>query len=384
MDGPLGQTGPGSRLMAEKDPPTPAFMVLGQLRKSFGGQSVLTEITLSVEEGEVLVLLGPSGSGKTTLLRLISGFETPDAGEIVVEGDDVTGLPPERRHFGMVFQHYALFPHMTVADNIAFGLESRKTEAAEIKTRIGEVLEMVDLEGFGSRKVQEISGGQQQRVALARALAPQPRLLLLDEPLSNLDPDLRERTRRQLRQAIQRVGLTAIWVTHEQEEAFDVADRVALLENGSLAQVGPPEELYLEPKSRFVAAFVGRASVLTGELKVDGQVEIGDQRYRGHGVCWHTESGDDLEPGQPVEVVFRPEGLRLTGAEEDGALVGEIAERRFTGEATFYLVRLISGETLLVRGRLDGPSIGDRVGVAVNVQGPSPRSFSVAAGDTAS
>jgi len=383
MDGPLGQTGSGSGLMTATESPTPPFMLLEQLRKSFGGQIVLEEITLSVEEGEILVLLGPSGSGKTTLLRLISGFETPDAGEIVVGGDDVTGLPPERRHFGMVFQHYALFPHMTVADNIAFGLENRSTEGAEIETRIGEVLELVDLEGFGARRVQEISGGQQQRVALARALAPHPRVLLLDEPLSNLDPDLRERTRRQLRQAIQRVGLTAIWVTHEQEEAFDVGDRVALLENGSLAQVGPPEELYLKPKSRFVAGFVGRASVLAGEMKEGGQVEIGDQRYRGHGVCWQTETGDDPEPGQVVEVVFRPESLRLAGAEEDGALVGEIEERRFTGEATFYFVRMTSGETLLVRGDLDGPTIGERVGVALNVHGPSPRSFELATGESA-
>lgn len=362
--------------MSEGTPVTaPPFMAVAQLRKSFNGQRVLEEISLTVEEGEILVLLGPSGSGKTTLLRLISGFETPDEGTISVVGEEVTGLPPERRNFGMVFQHYALFPHMTVDDNIAFGLESQSLGREEIRSRVGEVLDLVDLAGFGARKVQEISGGQQQRVALARALAPHPRLLLLDEPLSNLDPDLRERTRRQLRQAIRRVGLTAVWVTHEQEEAFDVGDRVALLEAGSLAQVGSPEALYLEPQSRFVAAFVGRASVLKGQQQEDGQVQIGDLRFRGHGVRWVADAAQPLEPGQPVEVVFRPEGLRLAPADEDGTLTGEIDERRFMGEATFYLVRLAAGGNLLVKGELEGPTVGERVGVTLDGAGPNPRSF---------
>jgi len=361
--------------MSDTAPTVPPFMALERVRKSFNGQLVLAEISLTVDEGEILVLLGPSGSGKTTILRLISGFETPDEGAIMVDGEEVTGLPPERRNFGMVFQHYALFPHMTVADNIAFGLESRNIDREEIEGRVSEVLELVDLADFGARRVQEISGGQQQRVALARALAPHPRVLLLDEPLSNLDPELRERTRRQLRQAIRRVGLTAVWVTHEQEEAFDVGDRVALLERGSLAQVGPPEELYLEPQSRFVAAFVGRASVLMGEQKADGRVQIGDGRFRGHGVCWPADAAAPVEPGQTVEVVFRPEGLSLAAADEDGALAGVIEERRFTGEATFYLVQLAAGEKLLVKGELEGPRTGERVSVALNAQGPSPRSF---------
>jgi len=378
----MGPAGTGPRLMSGETLTAPPFMMLDQLRKSFNGQRVLEEISLAVDEGEILVLLGPSGSGKTTLLRLISGFEVPDEGAIVVAGEDVTELPPERRHFGMVFQHYALFPHMTVADNIAFGLESRGTGREEIDSRIDEVLELVDLAGFGARKVQEISGGQQQRVALARALAPHPRLLLLDEPLSNLDPDLRERTRRQLRQAIRRVGLTAVWVTHEQEEAFDVGDRVALLESGSLAQVGPPEELYLEPQSRFVAAFVGRASVLMGESRANGEVRIGDDRFRGHGVSWSTDVAAPTEPGQRLEVVLRPEGLRLLPADEDDTLAGVIEERRFAGEATFYLVRLPSEDTLLVKGELEGHTVGESVGVGLNVAGPRPRSFPAPVGDT--
>jgi ABC-type Fe3+/spermidine/putrescine transport system ATPase subunit len=354
-----------------------SFLTLSELRKSFGTQTVLEEISVAVREGEILVLLGPSGSGKTTLLRLIAGFESPNEGSISVGGDDVTGLPPEQRNFGMVFQHYALFPHMSVADNIAFGLESRGTERHAIGERVDEVLELVDLTGFGSRRVQEISGGQQQRVALARALAPHPRLLLLDEPLSNLDPDLRERTRRQLRAAIRRVGLTAVWVTHEQEEAFDVGDRIALLDKGHLAQVGPPETLYLEPASRFVAAFVGRASVVRGEVLDDGQVRIGDDRFRGRGVRWSGELAEPREPGQPVEVVLRPEGLRLMAAEADASLTGSIEERRFTGEATFYVVRLESGQHLLVKGEVSGPEVGARVGVGRSESGPLPRCFPV-------
>ena len=368
--------------MPSSDSAVSPFMALQNLRKSFGGQSVLEEVSLTVAEGEILVLLGPSGSGKTTLLRLISGFETPDAGSIVVGEEEVTALPPERRNFGMVFQHYALFPHMSVDENVGFGLVGRDMSSEEIQKRVGEVLELVDLAGFGSRRVQEISGGQQQRVALARALAPNPRLLLLDEPLSNLDPELRERTRRQLRQAIRRVGLTAVWVTHEQEEAFDVGDRVALLEAGALAQVGPAEQLYLEPNSRFVAAFVGRASVLKGIRGEPGQVLIGDTRYRGHGVTWPAVEAEPMESGQPVEVIFRPESLRLAGADEDGFLSGHVEERRFTGEATFYLVKLDSGESLLICGELDGPKNGEEVGVVLNDDGPTPRLYADGEGDS--
>lgn len=353
----------------------PSFLELKQLSKAFAGQPVLDEISLSVDEGEILAFLGPSGSGKTTLLRLIAGFETPDGGSIEVGTEDVTRLPPERRNFGMVFQHYALFPHMTVAQNVAFGLESRKSISEETGKRVAEMLDLVDLTNFEDRRVQEISGGQQQRVALARALAPHPRILLLDEPLSNLDPDLRERTRRQLRQAIRRVGLTAVWVTHEQEEAFDVGDRVALLHGGSLAQVGTPEDLYFRPSSRFVATFVGRASIVEGEQRAEGQVQIGDTRYRGQGVCWPVETVEDLEVGASVEVVFRPETLSLGLADEDGALAGEVEERRFTGETTFYLVRLSTGESVLVRGALEGAATSGPVSVALRAVGPPPRAY---------
>jgi ABC-type Fe3+/spermidine/putrescine transport system ATPase subunit len=353
----------------------PPFLVFDRLRKSFGEHIVLSEISLEVQEGEILVLLGPSGSGKTTLLRLISGFESPDRGSLQIGGEDVTPLAPERRNFGMVFQHYALFPHLSVAANIAFGLESRGVGASERDRRVAEVLELVELSGFGDRPVQQISGGQQQRVALARALAPHPRLLLLDEPLSNLDPELRERTRRQLRQAIRRVGLTAVWVTHEQEEAFDVGDRIALLHDGQLAQVGPPERLYLEPRSRFVAAFVGRASFIGGLQERDGMVLIGHERAGGRAVRWPVVSSTEIAPAERVEVMFRPEGLRLCRPEESEALLGVVIERRFTGESTFYLVELPGGERLLVKGELEGPAIREQTGVALCADGPPPRSF---------
>src|SRR5438093_3970853 len=222
-----------------------AFVTLDGVRKQWSHTVAVGPLSLEIPRGEILVLLGPSGSGKTTVLRLLGGFEAPDAGRIVLAGEDVTAVPPARRRCGMVFQHYALFPHLDVGANVAFGLTGRGTN----DPKVAEVLALVGLEGFERRRVQELSGGQQQRVALARALAPEPRVLLLDEPLSNLDPSLRERTRRALRAIIKRVGITTIFVTHEQEEAFDLGDRVGVLSRGRLEQVGTPDDLYERPAS---------------------------------------------------------------------------------------------------------------------------------------
>ncbi len=307
------------------------FLDIGGLAKQWSHQARVGPITAGIGRGEIVALLGPSGSGKTTVLRLLAGFETPDAGRILVEGDDVTALPPARRRFGMVFQHYALFPHLDVGENVEFGLQGfpdRGRKAAE-------ALKLVDLAGFERRRVQQLSGGQQQRVALARALAPEPRVLLLDEPLSNLDPTLRERTRRELRGVIKRVGITALFVTHEQEEAFDLGDRVAVLNAGRLEQVGTPEELYQRPASLFVATFVGRANVLRGQVAAafggrNGQV-----------------------------VVVRPEGL---GFRRAGA-AGVVRERRYTGAQAFYQVELESGERLEVLAAPDAAQVGDAVRV---------------------
>ena len=365
------------------------FLSIESLNKSFGSVRVLKDIHLAVNSGEVLALLGPSGSGKTTLLRLLAGFETPDAGRIHLAGDDVAKLPPERRAFGMVFQHYALFPHLTVGENVAFGLAKRsrgnpaKKDQAQRAARVAEMLALVDLAGYQSRRVTEISGGQQQRVALARALAPAPRLLLLDEPLSNLDPALRERTRRQLRQTIQRVGITTVLVTHEQDEAFHLGDRVAVLHDGRLQQVGQPEDLYHRPKTRFTATFVGRASALPGRVAAmqgeTAQLQLGTQA--GAGPLWSgMHPGGPLEVGMVAELIARPESLRLVQGEsaaEDG-IPGRVVERRYAGLVTYYLVRLetpLEGVEVEVLASVDAARPGDAVKVGLVPGGTLPRVF---------
>ena len=354
------------------------FLKLRDLRKSFGETPVLGGVSLDIAEGEILALLGPSGSGKTTLLRLLAGFEKADGGAIVLAGNDVTRQTPARRRFGMVFQHYALFPHMRVDENIAFGLQSQGWDKARIAPRIEEMLRLVDLAGYGGRRVSEISGGQQQRVALARALATEPPVLLLDEPLSNLDPSLRESTRRQLREAVRRVGITTVLVTHEQEEAFHVGDRVAVLHGGRLAQVGTPEELYAAPTNRFVATFVGRASILPGKLEaLDGdaaRVRVGNALWTGTGV-WAT--ADAPAVGAAVELAARPEMLDLVEPGSSDSLSGEIVERRFTGAMTFASVRLDDGTMLEAAGSAHRARVGDRVGVAAREVeiGGRPRVF---------
>ncbi len=354
--------------------PTQAhYLELRQLYKSFGDVKVLRDLSLELAEGEILALLGPSGSGKTTALRLLAGLETPDRGVIRVAGGDVTGLSPAARGFGMVFQHYALFPHMTVDQNVAFGLETRGLSRGDITRRVGAMLELVDLAGYGARRVSEISGGQQQRVALARALAPEPRVLLLDEPLSNLDPTLREHTRRELRDAVRQVGITTVLVTHEQEEAFHVGDRVAVLYRGRLEQVGRPEELYGTPRSRFVATFVGRASTLLGTLAAfhDGGLAAVEIAAEGKSVRWRGRRGGELREQQAVVVVVRPESLALTSTDVSDALKGRVVECRFTGVLTYAVVQLASGSEVEVLVDPDtGPCRNDDVAVVLRDGGP--------------
>lgn len=359
-----------------------AFLEIRDLGKSFGENQVLSGLCLDLAEGEILALLGLSGSGKTTALRLMAGFETPDTGTIRVGGEDVAQLPASRRGFGMVFQHYALFPHMMVAENIAFGLEAQGWEAGRAGRRIDEMLALVDLAGFGGRRVSEISGGQQQRVALARALAPEPRVLLLDEPLSNLDPSLRERTRQELRAAVKRIGITTVLVTHEQEEAFHVGDRVAVLHAGHLQQVGTPIELYDQPTTPFVSTFVGRASTLPGVLEEAGEecwVALEHLRQDGR-VSWAAVAPSAVEPGAPVDLVVKPEGLTLVPSDRPGALPGTLAEIRFTGPLTYGRVEVATGsevEVLLSKTKspVDSPKVGDAVYLAPRAEGPKARVF---------
>ena len=305
-----------------------AFLRIDGVEKRWSHDVTVGPMTLDITGGDILALLGPSGSGKTTILRLLAGFETADSGRILVENEDVTAVPPHQRRFGMVFQHYALFPHLDVGENVGFGLRDAD------ESKIASALALVDLAGYERRKVHELSGGQQQRVALARALAPEPRVLLLDEPLSNLDPALRERTRRELRQVIKRVGITTLFVTHEQEEAFDLGDRIAVINQGRLEQTGTPDQLYEKPANLFVATFVGRANVFRGEAA--------------RALCGSAPRGP---------IVVRPERLRFA----DSGLPGVVRERRYTGPAAFFTVESDSGDRFEVQAEPDAAQVGDRV-----------------------
>jgi ABC-type Fe3+/spermidine/putrescine transport system ATPase subunit len=352
----------------------PAELRLDSLAKRFGATSVLEAVSLACAPGEVIALLGPSGSGKTTLLRLVAGFETPDAGTIMLGGERVDRLPPEKRGFGMVFQHYALFPHRTVAGNVAYGLEGRGLARAEIARRVEEALARVALASLGGRRIGEISGGQQQRVALARALAPEPRVLLLDEPLSNLDPALRERTRRELAGVLASLGITTLLVTHEQEEAFDLGTRVALLYAGRLIQVGTPEELYRAPADRFAAGFVGRASFVAVEV-----VAMAGALARVRGAALpggelEAEPAQPLAPGERGELMLRPEQLALAEPGAPSSVTGEVVACRFGGALSRVTVRLADGSELDVESAGARSPLGARVAVAL-VAGARPRLY---------
>jgi len=308
------------------------FLQIQAIEKRWGHDVTVGPISLDISRGEILALLGPSGSGKTTMLRLLAGFETADGGRIAVANEDVTPVPPAQRRFGMVFQHYALFPHLDVGQNVGFGLAGSR-ERGSVEAKVAAALALVDLRGYERRKVHELSGGQQQRVALARALAPEPRVLLLDEPLSNLDPALRERTRHELREVIKRVGITTVFVTHEQEEAFDLGDRIAVLNQGRLEQVGVPDELYEHPTNLFVATFVGRANV-----------------FRGRSARALGANGDGV-------LVVRPERLRFAQA----GLPGIVRERRYIGAAAFFLIEGDDHERFEVLAEPDAAKVGARV-----------------------
>ena len=364
--------------------PASTDLVLSDIGKRFGDKSVLDGLSFSVPRGEVLALLGPSGSGKTTLLRIVAGFETADRGTIRVGEQRIERLPPSKRDFGMVFQHYALFPHLTVGENVAFGLEARKLPKARVAERVGAALASVDLAGFERRRIAEISGGQQQRVALARALAPEPRVLLLDEPLSNLDPTLRERTRRELAATLRRIGITTLLVTHEQEEAFDLGDRVALLNGGRLEQLGTAHELYREPATRFVAGFIGRRSFLPVTV-----LEVGTKDQEG--ISPTTVRGPALAPGatlslaqrgfgkgEKADLWLRPEMLEICDSAAPGTpFTGALLSARFSGPVSYLTVRLDSGVEIEVMVTGEIPAPGARVGLCVRTDA-RPRLFAAA------
>jgi putrescine transport system ATP-binding protein len=325
------------------------FLRIEGLVKDFGGVRAVDDVSLDIARGEIFALLGSSGCGKTTLLRMLAGFEVPSAGRIVLDGQDITSLPPYERPLNMMFQSYALFPHMTVEQNIAFGLKRDGLPGAQITERVDTMLRLVQLTKFARRKPHQLSGGQQQRVALARSLARQPRLLLLDEPLGALDKKLREQTQIELVNIIEQVGVTCVMVTHDQEEAMTMASRVAIMSEGRFLQVGPPADVYETPATRFVADFIGNVNLMDGTLDVDepDHCVIGcvDVRHRvGHGITGTQ--------GMAVTVALRPEKIGLSReAPADPAyntVQGTVRERSYFGSYTVYLLELASGATLKV------------------------------------
>jgi iron(III) transport system ATP-binding protein len=315
-----------------------------QVSLAYGRTQVLTDVSIAIQPGEFFALLGPSGSGKSTVLRLLAGFLHPLSGAIKVGGEDVTRVPPWKRDIGMVFQNYALWPHMTVRRNVAFGLEERRLPRAEIDRRVAAALELVGLGEYGERRPGQLSGGQQQRVALARTIAIEPKLLLLDEPLSNLDAKLRIHMRVELLSLQRKLGITTIFVTHDQEEALSICDRVAVLDQGVIQQVGTPVELYDAPANRFIATFVGTINLLRGTL-----AESGGRRV------FRNEAFGEVPVAAGVagatELAVRPHALHLAapGSAADGARIwidGKVSEREFLGEFVRYSVK--AGATDLV------------------------------------
>ena len=325
------------------------FLRIDDVVKEFDGYAAVNHVSVDIDKGEIFALLGSSGCGKTTLLRMVAGFETPTSGRIVLNGQDLGGLPPYERPLNMMFQSYALFPHLTVAENIAFGLKRSGMASAQIAERVEAMLKLVQLGKYAGRKPHQLSGGQQQRVALARSLAKQPELLLLDEPLGALDKKLREETQIELVNIIEQVGVTCLMVTHDQEEAMTMASRIAVMSEGRLMQVGAPSEIYETPASRFVADFIGNVNMMEGSLEVDAHDHcivtcVDCRHYVGHGITG-TE-------GMSVTVALRPEKINVSRqrpAEGDFNTVrGTVREKSYFGSFTVYQLALASGATLKV------------------------------------
>ncbi|HVF39979.1 MAG TPA: ABC transporter ATP-binding protein [Gemmatimonadaceae bacterium] len=344
---------------------TAGSLAIQRITRRFGEHVAVNDVSLEVPAGELLALIGASGSGKTTTLRITAGYETPDSGRVLLDGQDITALPPEKRGFGMVFQHYALFPHMPVEENVAFGLEARGIARSIRLEKARAVLDQVGLGGAGRRSIQSLSGGEQQRVALARALVIEPRALLLDEPLSNLDPTLRQTTRDELRAMLHRAGVPAFFVTHDQEDAFAIADRIALIRKGVLLQVGTPEDLYDRPASLDVASFIGRSTIVPAE-DLGGRVAVtlGGSRKE-----FAATSPNDNGRIEKALVILRPDALEVSAT--DASWRGKIVNRRFTGGAAVYRVNVADGVIVEVASSQMGLREGDVTGIKV-IREPLP------------
>jgi len=339
---------------------------LQNVSKRFGRVAAVDSVSLSVPRGEFLTLLGPSGCGKTTLLRMIAGFELPDSGRVMLCGREVTQLSPHQRDVTTVFQHYALFPHMNVFDNIAFGLARRRVPAAEIKRRVAAALEMVQLGGLDERKPGELSGGQQQRVAVARALVVEPRVLLLDEPLAALDLKLRKQMQLELKGLQRRLGISFIYVTHDQEEALTMSDRIVVMNAGHMEQVGRADEIYEHPSTEFVASFIGVSNFLEGTVEEvtaeSALVNVGRARVQAQ--------GNGLHAGERVRLLIRPEKISISAEPEPHLLSGRIDSAVYLGESTQWKITIEDGQALTVLEQNHEPfhsaqaRIGQRVGVS--------------------
>ena len=327
------------------DPASKPYISFENVTKKFGDFTAVNDLSLVIYEREFFALLGASGCGKSTLLRMLAGFDEPTAGRIMLDGQDMKGIPPYRRPVNMMFQSYALFPHMTVENNIAFGLKQEGMPRPEIDKRVKEMLELVKLEQFAKRKPHQLSGGQRQRVALARSVAKRPKVLLLDEPLGALDKKLREETQFELMDLQQELGLTFVVVTHDQEEAMTMADRIAIMDKGKVMQVATPAEVYEAPASRFIADFVGTVNMFEG--KVTGRDGASTTIDAGSGLSIRTDNGGDAAAGNTVWYAVRPEKIRVSSKKPDdqslNAVEGEVWDVAYLGDMTVYHVRLDDG-----------------------------------------
>jgi spermidine/putrescine ABC transporter ATP-binding subunit len=344
---------------------TGARLDLLALTKHYGAVIAVDAVDLVVEPGEFITLLGPSGSGKTTIMLMIAGFVAPTSGQILVDGVNIAGVPPEQRNIGMVFQNYALFPHMTVFDNIAFPLRMRRWPKADIAAAVRDALGIVRLAGFAERHPRQLSGGQQQRVALARALVYRPPVLLMDEPLGALDKKLREELQLEIKHIQSQLGLTVVYVTHDQGEALTMSDRIAVMSEGRILQIGRPEALYQRPASRFVADFLGESNFLAGTIvDTEEHHDVVETASRLRFVVPHT---DGARPGDRVECALRPERVAVANGQIDNAFAATVVERIYVGELTKLRVALPSGEllTLSQQNRLGAGEV--EAGQAVTV-----------------
>jgi len=345
------------------------LLEIRNLSKSFDGQYAVDDVNLTIYKGEIFALLGASGCGKSTLLRMLAGFELPTKGQIVLDGQDLSQVPPYQRPINMMFQSYALFPHMTVEQNIAFGLKQDKLPSAEIKARVAEMLTLVHMQEFAKRKPHQLSGGQRQRVALARSLAKRPKLLLLDEPMGALDKKLRDRMQLEVVDILERVGATCVMVTHDQEEAMTMAGRIAIMNRGKFVQIGEPEEIYEHPNSRFSAEFIGSVNMFEGLLESREEEAL---ILRSPGLIHPLKVSSDASviDGVPAFVALRPEKIMLceeVPADGCNFAVGEVENIAYLGDLSIYHVRLHSGQMITAqlqnghRFRKGMPTWGDEV-----------------------